>query len=399
MADTPPPPPPPENPFASAGDTDPFALPPENEGLGQGTPSVAARPGRVLAVLAMVAAALLFLLYNIFFSSKPNEEDLKPKERTVVAQPMEPPELPRDPAPIAPPVGILPPEIPKPAEIQILKPQDDGTAKAEADARLRSKMLVVDGSGSALGDALGGGDDKSASADANSQFADNIARGNTKAERVLATHIGDLRRTIAQGRIIQATMESALNTDLPAPIRAIVSRDTFAEAGTVALIPKGSRLIGEYNTQLSGGQSRVFVVWTRVIRPDGIDVLLNSPLVDQIGQAGVAGQVDTKFQAIFSRAVLSSVVSIAFASLSDTINGSGQTSTTNSNVGTTQSGDGATTATVNALNRLGSTTDGFLQRLVDVRPTILVDQGTPVNVFVNRDLVFPSDVAGTRVIN
>lgn len=399
MADIPSPPPPPENPFANGGESDPFAMPPENEGLGQSEPSVAARPGRAFLVLGIVGVALLFLLYNVFFSGKSSSDEEKSKERTVVAAPVEPPPLPKEAAPLSPPVGILPPDIPKPADVQILKPQDDSAAKAQAEARMRSKMIVVDNSGG-LAAALGGGNDQpAASNDPNSQFEAGVKRANTKAERLEATRIGDLRRTIAQGRIIQATMESALNTDLPAPIRAIVSRDTYAEAGNIALIPKGSRLIGTYNTQLTGGQSRVFVIWTRVIRPDGVDVLINSPLVDQIGQAGVGGQVDTKFQSIFSRSVLASVVSIAFASISDGINGKGNTSNTNSPTGTTQSGTGATTATVNALNRLGSVTDDYIQKLIDVRPTILVDQGMPVNVFVNRDLVFPSDLTGTRVIN
>jgi type IV secretion system protein VirB10 len=188
-----------------------------------------------------------------------------------------------------------------------------------------------------------------------------------------------------------------LNTELPAPIRAIVSRDTYGEAGTEVLIPKGSRLIGTYNTQIASGQSRVFVVWTRVIRPDGVDVMINSPLVDQIGQSGIGGQVDTKFQQTFSRAVMASVISIAFAIGSDEISG-GSTTTTSSSTGTSTTGDAATTATINALNRLGGTTDSFLQRFIGVQPSILVDQGTPVNVFVNRDLIFPSDLAGTRVI-
>ena len=194
-------------------------------------------------------------------------------------------------------------------------------------------------------------------------------------------------------------MESAINTDLPAPIRAIVSRDTYGEAGNKPLIPKGSRLIGTYNTGISAGQSRVFVVWTRVIRPDGIDVMIDSPLVDQIGQAGINGQVDDKFQEIFARSLLSSVMNIAVAIGSDKITG-GSTTTTNSPQGGSQtSGDAATTATTNALNRLGSTTDSFIQRFLNVQPTILVDQGTPVNVFVNKDLVFPDEAVGARILN
>ncbi len=396
MVDVPPPPPPPENPFDNG--SDPFALPENNEsGLRQNTPSVAAKPGRTLVVLGVVVTILGFLLYNIFFSTA-KEEEVAPKEIKVVPAAPEPaPPPPMIEAPIAPPPSILPPTIPAPTSIQILKPEDDSAAQAQAQARQRSKMMLADDSGGGLLGGATGATAPTPSTDPNSAFEANAIKA-SQTERVFAGRIGNLGRTIAQGRIIQATMESALNTDLPAPIRAIVSRDTYGEAGTVPLIPKGSRLIGTYNTSLSSGQSRVFVVWTRVIRPDGVDVLLGSPLVDGIGQAGIGGQVDTKFQQIFSRAVLSSVVGIAFAIGSEKVSG-GTTTTTNSSNGSSTSGDAASTATINALNRLGSVTDSFVQRFVDVQPTILVDQGTPVNVFVNRDLVFPGDTAGARVIN
>jgi type IV secretion system protein VirB10 len=386
--------PPPENPFASDTGSDPFATPETNGGsMATGAPNVAAKPGRVLLVLGIVVLLLVFLLYNIFGGSK-KEVETKPIERRVAA-PAEPPPLPAEAPILMPPPSILPPSIPEPTTVQIIKPEDDSAARAQALARLRSKMMVADDGGS---NALSIGTSKTSSTagkDPNSAFAAGL---NDKVERVEATSIGNLNRTIAQGRIIQATMESALNTDLPAPIRAIVSRDTYGEAGTVPLIPKGSRLIGTYNTSLAAGQRRVFVVWTRVIRPDGVDVMLGSPLVDGIGQAGIDGQVDTKFQQIFSRSVLSSIMGIALAIGSDKISG-GSTTTSNNSSGSSTTGDAATTATVNALNRLGSVTDGFIQRFVDVQPTILVDQGTLVNVFVNRDLVFPVDATGAKVIN
>ncbi len=384
-------------------DNDPFGNGDSgDQELSQGAPSVAAKPGRTMLVMGIVGVVLLFLLYNIFSSGDGDEVEKRP-ERSVSSTPIIPPPLPTPPSntDVAPPPAFTPITIPEPTRVTLIKPEDDGAAQKERQARMRSNMLVQDNaSGGGLGGMFGGSDSgESASSDPNSVFEANIARANTKAARVEATHIGDLRRTIAQGRIIQATMESALNTELPAPIRAIVSRDTYGESGSEPLIPKGSRLIGTYNTDILGGQSRVYVLWTRVIRPDGVDVMLNSPLIDQIGQAGIGGQVDTKFQAIFSRAVMASVVSIGLAMGSDTITGGGDTATSQSTFGTTQSGDGATTATVNALNRLGGTTDSFLQRFINVRPTILVDQGTPVNVFVNRDLVFPNGVGGTRIVN
>jgi type IV secretory pathway VirB10-like protein len=91
-------------------------------------------------------------------------------------------------------------------------------------------------------------------------------------------------------------------------------------------------------------------------------------------------------------------MNIAVAIGSDEISG-GSTTTTNSTTGSQTSGDAASTATTNALNRLGSITDGFIQKFLNVQPTILIDQGTPVNVFVNKDIIFPADIGGVRIVN
>lgn len=390
----PPPPPPPEEPYAG------FTNEPEGnnelpDNLGQGRPSVAANPGRVLAVVGVVGVVLAFLLYNVFFGERDRDDEDKGPERSVAASQVAPPPLPAE-TPV-----FTPPPVPEPAKVAVIKPEDDSAARAQLRARLHSNMLIASdaGGGGALSDLFG--ENEIASTDPNLQFQSQVVKANSKAPKQKATSIGHLNRTIAQGRLIQATLESAINTELPAPIRAIVSRDTFGEAGVEPLIPKGSRLIGQYSTDLTGGQSRVFVIWTRVIRPDGIDVMIGSPLVDQIGQAGIGGQVDNKFQQIFSRSIMASIISIGFAIGVEAINPADETgsSTTSSTFGTTQSGDAASTAAVNALNRLGSTTESFLQRFINARPTILVDQGTPVNVFVNRDLIFPPELSGPRMVN
>lgn len=398
-------PPPPENPFMNEN-PDPFGAPDGNgngeEELDQGRPTVAARPGRVLVIVGLVGVTLAFLFYNIMSGGKKDDAPAKEEARPV-ARPLDPPPLPENPALVAPPPVLAPPSIPAPANLQVIRPEDDAAARKQALERIHSKMLIADSGGKL--DILGSDETrreekKPIGSDPNSAFEASVVNATTEAEKVEATRIAELHRTIAQGRLIQATMESAINTDLPAPIRAIVSRDTYAEAGHEPLIPKGSRLIGSYNTDISGGQSRVFVVWTRVIRPDGVDVQLGSPLVDQIGMAGAGGQVDTKFQSIFSRSLLSSIIGIAVAIGSDEISG-GSMTTSNSTLGGSQTtGDAATTATVNALNRLGGVSDNFIQRFLDARPTILVDQGTPVNVFVNRDLIFPERVTrSTQIIH
>lgn len=386
------PPPPPD------GFSDPFATDiGAGQTLDQGAPAVAAAPSRVFIILGLVVAVITFLMFNLFVVDK-DKEAPPSDEQVEITRKEEAPEISDIDTQLAPPPppDFTPPPIPEP-QAPPIEAGDDGPTNELLRQRIRSSMLIS-GGGGLLPD-LGGGDDATEEEDPNLSFAGRVYRSNTKAQKVMATHIGNLRTIVAQGKIIHAVLETAINTDLPGSIRAIVSRDIFPEAGDYKIIPKGSRLIGQYNSSVFGGQQRVYVVWTRLIRPDGVDVMINSPLIDQIGQAGVTGQVDTKFTQIFSRALLTSVVTIAMAGVVDNVNGSNGTSTTrNSDGSTTTSGDATSSATIEASQRFGSVAEGYLRRFINVQPTILVDQGTPVNVFVNRDLIFPSQFAGTQFV-
>lgn len=406
MGTPPPPPPPPPGgdmpPPPSGGDFDPQDMFTNNGGMGEGQlesgkPTVAASPTRVFMVLGIMGLVLLYLLYNIFFSGPSKEEKIAEVPRALSgdnigkAAPAPPPPL--DPELIPAPPPITPPVVPEPQSLPEINQKDDAANNKALLDRLKSSMLIMNSSGGLFGGGSDGdqAETQLANSDSNMLFGSLVARSTTKAPRVTATHIGDMSRTIAQGRLIHATLESAINTDLPGPIRAIVSRDIYGEAGSQPLIPKGSRLIGQYNSSIMFGQSRVYVMWTRVLRPDGVDIAIGSPLVDQIGQAGIGGMVDNKFREMFSRSVLASVFSIAVAMAVDASGVDTQTSTTIGITGGTQtSGDAAGQATVEALQNLGSLTTNFIQRFINVKPTIVVDQGTPVMVFVNRDLIFPS---------
>lgn len=403
---TPPPPPPPPSGDAFAP-KDMFRDTPddENGGLESGKPTVAASPTRVFIVLAIMGTLLLYLLYSIFFSSsdvpkeveQPSRDVVKNNDGTMNVAPL--PNFEEENIPAPPP--LEPPPIPDPQNLpEITQEEDNSNNKALLD-RLKSNIMIAGSGGSMFddSDSTDEAEQQLAGTDGNLAFNNMVARSSSKASKVTATHIGALNRTIAQGRLIHATMESAINTDLPAPIRAIVARDVYAEAGTEPLIPKGSRLIGRYNSSILFGQNRVNVLWTRVIRPDGVDVALASPLVDQIGQAGVGGVVDNKFREMFSRAILASVFSIATAVALDESGLVDTQTTTLVEAGSQQTTSTASgEATVEALENMGDLTTEFLQRFINVKPTIVVDQGTPVMVFVNHDLIFPSQYVGAQQI-
>jgi type IV secretion system protein VirB10 len=117
----------------------------------------------------------------------------------------------------------------------------------------------------------------------------------TSAASVKQSRIGDPNKLIAQGKIINAILETAINTDLPGTLRAVVSHDVFAESGNNILVPKGSRLIGNYADTIEKGQIRLAIQWRRIILPGGTDVVINADGTDQLGRSGVEGVVDNNF--------------------------------------------------------------------------------------------------------
>lgn len=185
--------------------------------------------------------------------------------------------------------------------------------------------------------------------------------------------VGNLDCLALQGKMIDAKLETAINTDLPGQIRAVVSNPLYAEQGQEALVTPGSRLNGVYNTAVSKGQVRVFVIWNRLIRPDGVEITLDSGATDALGQAGLQGETDNHFAQIFGMSALLSII-----------------------------GAGAGTAGVNADNNYNSvdayrsavqqsfarTSDRVLAPYANIPPTNTVHQGERVKVFLNRDLDF-----------
>jgi type IV secretion system protein VirB10 len=170
--------------------------------------------------------------------------------------------------------------------------------------------------------------------------------------------------TVTQGTFIPAVLETAINTDVPGFVRAVVSQDVKSFDGKRVLIPRSSRLIGQYQSGVEQGQRRAYVIWTRLIRPDGVSVDLASPGVSFDGTTGLAGDVNTHFLQRFGSGLLLSVVG-----------GLGAVAT--GGVGGLILGSGAQGAANSAVQSNGQ-----------ISPTIRVPMGEPIRVYVARDLDF-----------
>jgi type IV secretion system protein VirB10 len=183
-------------------------------------------------------------------------------------------------------------------------------------------------------------------------------------DRVTAGRFANPSRTVPRGTVIPAVLETALDSTRPGAARAMVQRAVHSFDGTRVLIPRGSRLYGEYAADLATGQRRAGIQWTRLLRPDGVTIELDSPASDPLGRAGVAGKVDNKFFQRFGGAILQSVLDIGVG------------------IATRE----ATNGVILALP--GSTQNVRVQDEQKIAPTLKVRQGTSVSVFVARDLDF-----------
>lgn len=243
----------------------------------------------------------------------------------------------------------------------------DGTASSPPEFPSLDRLLAVNASR-----IEGVARAPSETTDPNTNFQRQLSKNSTPVSN--ATRMADRAFLVLQGKFIDAVAETAMNSDLPGQVRALVSHDVYAESGRRVMLPRGTRIIGEYNTAITKGQERLFVVWTRALRPDGIDVALLSGGSDSLGRAGLTGEVDTHFWTIFGTSALLSII------------GAGA-----SNAGVSPGQDQLNSAAIyrsEVAESLNRTAGRVLDKYLDVKPTITIANGEKVKVFVARDLDF-----------
>lgn len=222
---------------------------------------------------------------------------------------------------------------------------------------------------SPLGGLTGGGSTVFSGTGENAEFFDAAADSKVPTER--AVQLQNLDKMLPQGTIVKGILETRVVSDLPGMLRAITSEDTYSFDGANVLIPRGSRMVGRYNSGVTVGQTRVFVIWERVITPNGLSIRVNSPGTDTLGAAGNAGDVDNHWDEKFGAAILISVIEGAIDyAVAEASNGS---------VGVNIGGLGESSETI---------ASKVLDKNLNIPPTITIDQGTRINILVSQDLDF-----------
>jgi len=185
---------------------------------------------------------------------------------------------------------------------------------------------------------------------------------------------------VQAGTVIPAALITGIRSDLPGQITAQVTEAVYdSPTGKYLLIPQGARLIGQYDSSVAFGQSRILLVWTRIIMPDGTSIVLeHQPGADTEGNAGLEDEVDNHWGMLFKAAVLSTLLSVGAEA--------GTSQNENNLVQAIRSG---------ASNSISQTGQQIVQRQLNIQPTLTIRPGFPVRVIVTHDLALAPYGQGT----
>lgn len=337
---------------------------------GQKAPGVRNPDSPWTMALGLGGAAVLGLIVFTTLSAGRQARAQNPTTATAAAQ---------APVPAAQPAPNRPPLVQAQATPMPVQPPVQplpNTQAADAEARrLHAPVMVVDLSDTAQAPAAPAhvatlpqarpAEDASVSAE--ERFAARVGSGGSETSH--ATRLHDLTLVVPQGTVIPAVLETAINSDLPGSVRAVVSRDVRGFNGEKVLVPRGSKLVGQYRNGVAYGQHRAFVIWSRILTPEGVSIDIASPGTDPLGRGGLAGETDSHFFQRFGGSILLSVLSAGVAAASQ--------------------GNSGTAIIIGSPMQAQTLASAVPQR-TDIPVTIKVMQGAPLQVFLTRDLDFSS---------
>ncbi len=286
------------------------------------------------------------------------------------------------PAPPPPAMQVYPTAMPVPAGAAA--PPQKSPGELAMERRLAGPAFARGSADSAGGGAGGGGGSAmpvgNGSATGTGDSADPLQAllRPTLTPAVSPSVLPTQRFLLAKGAFIDCTLETAIDSTLPGMTTCITATDTFSADGSVVLLERGTKLVGETRGQVAQGTSRIFVLWNEARTPTGVIVPLASPGTDELGRSGLAGEVNRHFWDRFGAAILLTVINGAVQGLVNSQNNAGS-------VVITPSG------TTDVMTEI-------LRSTVSIPPTVTKAQGDRIQVFVARDVDFRS-VYALRVAN
>jgi len=190
---------------------------------------------------------------------------------------------------------------------------------------------------------------------------------------IAGAHHLDPNLYLPRGTYIGCSLKTRLVSMVTGQIACTVSNDVYSANGNILLIEKGSEIIGSYKTgKLNDGMDRHFVIWETIRTPNNIAIDVNSPASDELGSAGIHGEVDHHWDVRLGMALMVSLIDDSISALSQRISDNRELVITS----------GATEQTTQDV------TNKLIDKFSDIKPTLYKNHGDIVGVFVNQDIDF-----------
>lgn len=292
---------------------------------------VATNPKQSILILLVISAVFIFIFFKLFIADNKLAEVVAPSAPTDIIKPTQDnsknlPEIPKLPeAPKLETPVELPPPPPKIADVPKLPLPATSVDNNSADKSADNASLP-----SVVSSPLPGGiaesDEEKKRREAKRKSSIVLIAGVPEkktpsqiAEEANFQDRGDMAFVLGRGKIIEAVLETAINTDLGGEVRAIISRDVFSEREKIILVPKGSKIFGTYTTGIDGAYGRIAIIWNRIDLSNGYTITLDAIAVDNLGRKGEQGRVDNKYKERLTNAVLLSAFNIGLANALDKV--------------------------------------------------------------------------------
>lgn len=208
------------------------------------------------------------------------------------------------------------------------------------------------------------------------QQTQNTAIATTNAVRYM--HNRD--KLLVQGTYLRCILETKIVSEIPGFTSCTITEPVYSASGKYLLLPKGSKVMGQYGPS-NPTSGRLGVIWDRIITPEGVDVTLKSPGVDNLGATGHVGKFRSHWPSRLASALLISMISDTFKYAAAEYGPQGTTVTTSTSTVTnpyeSETADTLKQLAINQLERNNS------------RPnTVTINQGSLINIYTAQDIDF-----------
>ena len=334
---------------------------------------------RALLLLGAVVVLLLFVAFWMVTGAGRRKEPPKQRdEKVTVAEapntlrmPQLPPQTAPTPAPApAQPIPLMQLPVPPSLPTSIAQPP------VSKGPTLLDRRLAASAGESERG---GAANPQTAMLGATSQLPNGEQSGPTSAQPL--SHADTLMQ---RGTYIRCVLETRIISDIPGFTTCLVTEPVYSFNGHTLLLPKGSKLLGSYNRKPQFNREEV--IWDRIITPTGIDVDMKSPGIDNLGSSGVPGHYDAHWAQRISSALFISVLSDAFK-YEAAEHGPKSTSIAAGGVAVQEPFQSNTAETMQNL------ANQAVQEAANRQPTVTINQGTIIYVYVAKDVDFSGVVA------